>query len=90
MPTVPEGSVEEVIANWEIVLLLGATVMVRLVFADDPLPLSVTPKVEVSLAVGVPEMVPVDAAKDSPEGSLPEVMLHLSADVLPVAARVVL
>jgi hypothetical protein len=44
----------------------------RVAVADccgEPLSLTVTPKEKVPLVVGVPEMIPVDAARDIPEGS---------------------
>src|ERR1035438_3967298 len=39
--------------------------------------LTVTSKEKFPPTLGVPVMMPVDAASDSPEGRLPEVMLHL-------------
>ena len=44
----------------------------RVAVADccgEPLSVTVTPKENVPLVVGVPEMIPVDAARDIPEGS---------------------
>jgi hypothetical protein len=54
--------------------------MVRAAVADcagEPASLTFTPREKVPLTVGVPEMVPVDAARDIPCGSCPEVMLHV-------------
>jgi hypothetical protein len=45
-----------------------------LVWTGEPLSLTVAVKLEVPLVVGVPEMMPVVAAKVSPAGRLPEVI----------------
>jgi hypothetical protein len=42
------------------------------VCAGEPASLTVTPKVKLPLAVGVPEMRPVEGARLSPAGRLPE------------------
>jgi hypothetical protein len=49
------------------------------------LSVTVAVKFEVPVAVGVPEMVPLVAARVSPAGRLPEVMDHVYAGVPPVA-----
>ena len=53
------------------------------------LPLSLTAAVNVAvpLEVGVPEMVPVDAAKLSPAGRLPDAMDHRYGVVPPLACN---
>ena len=54
----------------------------------EPLALTaVTVKVKLPVAVGVPLMMPVEDAKESPAGNAPLVMLHVIGAV-PVAARV--
>ena len=45
-----------------------------LVWTGEPLSLTVAVKLDVPLVVGVPEMIPVVAAKVSPAGRLPEVI----------------
>jgi hypothetical protein len=72
---------------------LAVTDRVRVLLADcadEPLLLIVTPKEKLPVAVGVPEMIPLAAARDSPEGSWPELTLHLSDDTPPVAVRLAL
>jgi hypothetical protein len=41
------------------------------------LSVTATPREKVPLVVGVPEMMPLDAARVSPDGSCPEVMAQL-------------
>jgi hypothetical protein len=60
------------------------------VCCGEPLSVAVTPKEKVPLAVGVPEIAPVEAAKDMPAGSEPELILQVLAGVPPVAARLAL
>jgi hypothetical protein len=45
-----------------------------LVWTGEPLSLTIAVKLDVPLVVGVPEMIPVVAAKVSPAGRLPEVI----------------
>jgi hypothetical protein len=47
-------------------------------------------KLLVLLAVGVPEMIPVDAARPSPDGRVPDVRDHVYGLVPPVAFSVLL
>jgi hypothetical protein len=71
---VTAGSVEAVITSW-----VGATTMdvvTDTAWAGLLLSLTVAVKLEVPLAVGVPEIVPLDA-RFSPAGSLPEVIDHV-------------
>jgi hypothetical protein len=87
LPAVPEGSVEEVIVS--VATEVAATVKVRVAlveFVDDPKSFNFTPNENRPLTVGVPEMIPLVAARDSPDGRLPELMLHLTEGVSPVAA----
>jgi hypothetical protein len=49
------------------------------------LSVTVVVKVEVPVAVGVPEMVPVVAARVRPAGRLPELIDHVYDGVPPVA-----
>jgi hypothetical protein len=59
-----------------------------LVCAGSPLSVTVTVKVDIPLAVGVPEIVPVVEASVSPAGRLPEVTDHVYCGVPPLACRV--
>ena len=75
MPLTPEGKDDVVIAR-----ATGATTSVRVTdFVCAGLDESTTVKVKLVelLVVGCPEMIPVDAAKLSPNGRLPEVRDHL-------------
>jgi hypothetical protein len=66
----------------------AATVNTSGMVADccgEPPSRTVTVKGKEPLAVGVPEMVPVEAERVSPDGKLPAVMLQVRADVPPVA-----
>ena len=47
------------------------------VWTGEPLSLTVAVKLEVPLVVGVPEMIPVVAARESPAGRLPAVIDHV-------------
>jgi hypothetical protein len=70
VPTVTEGKVEDVIVS-----SVGATTIVADADTDCAgllLSLTVAVKVEAPLAVGVPEITPVDDAKVRPAGRLPE------------------
>jgi len=49
-----------------------------------------TVKFELPVALGVPEMAPVDAAKVNPAGNDPELTLQVYGDVPPLAASVTL
>jgi hypothetical protein len=51
--------------------------------------LTVTPKEELPLPVGCPEMIPVDGARLSPAGRLPEEIDQVYGAVPPVACRAV-
>lgn len=55
------------------------------VWAGVPASLTVTPKEEFPLPVGFPERIPVDAARLSPGGRLPELIDHVYDPVPPVA-----
>ena len=50
--------------------------------------LTVTVKVEVPVALGVPEIVPLPELMESPSGKLPLVMLHAYGCTPPLAATV--
>ena len=68
----PEGKEEVVIARVE-----GATINDRLTDLDwtgEPLSLTDAVKLNVPLAVGVPEIKPVDAVRLRPAGREPEVI----------------
>jgi hypothetical protein len=78
----------ELITIGDGVAFAAATVNTSGMAADccgEPLSLTVTFKGKEPLAVGVPEMMPVDAERVSPDGKLPEVMLQVRAGVPPVA-----
>ena len=49
---------------------------------------TVTVKVEVPVALGVPEIVPLPELMESPSGRLPLVMLHAYGCTPPLAATV--
>jgi hypothetical protein len=69
---VTEGRADEVIVS-----AVGVATIVceaDAVWAGLPLSVTVAVKVEVPLVVGVPEIMPVDGAKFTPAGSLPDVM----------------
>jgi hypothetical protein len=69
----------------------GATtieVAAELVCAGEPLSVTVAVKLYVPLVEGVPEMMPVVAARVSPAGRLPEVIDQVYAGVPPVAVMV--
>jgi hypothetical protein len=57
------------------------------VWVGLPLSVTVAVKAKVPLAVGVPEITPVPAARVSPAGRLPLVIDHVYAGVPPVARR---
>jgi hypothetical protein len=57
------------------------------VWAGEPASLRVTPKEKFPLPVGFPEMIPVDAAKLSPSGRVPEVIDQVYGAVPPVACN---
>jgi hypothetical protein len=59
------------------------------VWAGEPASWTVTPKEKLPLAVGFPEMIPVDGARLSPAGRLPEVIDHVNGAVPPVACSAV-
>jgi hypothetical protein len=88
VPLSPEGSDDVVIARGR-----GATARVRVTdFVCTGLDESATLKVKLVelLAVGCPEMIPVDAARLSPAGRLPEEINHVYGAVPPVALSMVL
>jgi hypothetical protein len=51
--------------------------------------LAVTPNEKLPFPVGFPEITPVDDARLSPAGRLPELIDHVYAPVPPVACNVV-
>ncbi len=86
MPTVAAGNDDDVIAS-----SVGATTteaLAEAVCAGLPLSLAVAVKLDIPLAVGTPEIVPVDDASVKPWGSFPEVIDHTYGVVPPVALRV--
>lgn len=69
---------------------IGATTTAALEAADWvglPLSLTFAVNVAVPLEVGVPEIVPVDAAKLNPAGKLPDAMDHRYGVVPPLACK---
>ena len=58
-----------------------------LAWVGSPLSVTVAVKLEVPTAVGIPEMVPVVAARFRPAGRLPELIDHVYDGVPPVADR---
>jgi hypothetical protein len=83
---VPEANVEVVMASVD----AATTIVVAADFVCAGLPLSVTVtvKFDVPLAVGVPEITPVLAARVRPVGRVPAVIDHVYPGVPPLAARV--
>ena len=58
---------------------VGATVtdvVVEVIWAGLLLSVTVAVKVEVPMAVAVPEIMPLDGARFSPAGSLPDAIFH--------------
>lgn len=80
-PAVAPGNAVDAMANGAGVLrALPFTDIVKVAVADcagEPESLTVTPNENVPLAVGVPEIAPLDVARVSPAGSWPEVMFHV-------------
>ena len=80
VPSVPEGSEEVVIArdpgvvDAELIVMDEFTVAVWAGLLESS---TVSVKAEVPLAVGVPEMIPVEALSVSPAGRLPAVTDHV-------------
>jgi hypothetical protein len=77
---VPEGRKDELMVSGVGTTGGGATDMVTVAVADctDELESTTeTPNEKLPLAVGVPEMTPVFAARLSPAGSCPEAMLQV-------------
>jgi hypothetical protein len=66
------------------------TVRVSVAVAVDDLSVSFTANVKAPATVGVPEMIPVACPRVSPEGRLPEAMLHFAECDAFAAARVAL
>ncbi len=85
MPSIAEGcSAEATIANGG---AATAIVTVDVLFSDGVLAsLSATLTEKFPLTVGIPEIIPVVGARDTPDGSLPAVMLHVYPGVPPVAS----
>jgi hypothetical protein len=75
---VAPGREGELIANddacWAVIDKVRVAVAVC---CGELLSVTVTPREKVPPAVGVPEMIPLDVARVSPDGSWPEVMLQL-------------
>jgi hypothetical protein len=70
VPLVPAASVEEVIANWFDVIVMD--VAADFVCTGLLLSVTVTVKLNVPPAVGVPEITPLAPARTNPAGRLPE------------------
>jgi hypothetical protein len=90
-PTMAEGSDEVLTTRVEGVV--GGAAMDKpsvavAVCAGELVSVAVTPIVKLPLAVGVPERMPVFAARLRPAGSCPEVMVQVYGDVPPLAPRV--
>jgi len=75
VPTVPLGRLEVVIARAAgLMVILSIAVAVCGVLSESA---TWTVKLEVAALVGVPEIVPVLAPRESPAGRLPELMFHV-------------
>jgi hypothetical protein len=70
----PPGNDVVVIASWASMAMLRAAVAVALGVAES---WTWTVKLDVPVAVGVPEMTPVAVFKVKPAGSAPEMMLQV-------------
>jgi hypothetical protein len=84
---VPDARAEEVIVR-----VAGAMTSDKgtdLVWAGLPASATTTVRLAVTGAVGVPEMIPVDAARLSPAGRLPALIDQLYGDVPPFACSTV-
>ncbi len=86
MPSFSEGIVGAAILSG-----VGATTIARLtalLWIGLLVSLTVTVKFVVPVAVGVPEITPVEAPRVNPCGRLPEVIAHLYAGVPPLTCKV--
>jgi ABC-type thiamin/hydroxymethylpyrimidine transport system permease subunit len=83
VPSVPEANVDEVIVSCVAPMVID--VAADLVCAGLLLSLTVTVKLDVPFAVGVPEIAPLPAARVSPAGRLPEVTDQVYPGVPPLA-----
>src|SRR6185312_1889019 len=66
------------------------TMLSALVAVWELLSLTCAVKLLVPVAVGVPEMTPLEELRDNPSGKLPEITLHVYGVAPPVAASVAL
>jgi hypothetical protein len=73
-PWVPEGRLDVVIARAVAAAVTAIERLTDLVCAGFPASVTVAVKLEVPLAVGVPEISPEDEARLSPAGRLPDVI----------------
>jgi hypothetical protein len=85
VPEIPEGSVEDAIASW--IAATTTDVAADVVWAGLLLSLTFAVKLNVPLAVGVPEITPVPLARLNPAGRLPEPIDHWYGAVPPFACR---
>jgi hypothetical protein len=84
--SVPEASVDEVIVSCVDPMVID--VAADLVCTGLLLSLTVTVKLKLPFAVGVPEMMPLLAARVNPAGRLPEVTDQLYPGLPPLACSV--
>jgi hypothetical protein len=84
----PPGSVVVLIARAVPAATTESVTVADVLWAGEPESLTVTPNEKLPLPVGFPETIPVDAARLSPAGRLPEEIDHVYAPVPPVACRV--
>lgn len=73
MPTIPEGRVAVIVRAEDVPAATTIERATCLVCAGFPASVTVTVKLEVPVAVGVPEIAPVAAAREMPAGRLPVV-----------------
>jgi hypothetical protein len=81
----PPGRLVVVIARGVPACTREIVAVAVVVWAGEPASFTVTPKEKFPLPVGFPEMTPVDAARLSPVGRLPEEIDHVYGAVPPVA-----
>jgi hypothetical protein len=82
---VPPGRVVELIARGDPAATTESVTVAVVVWAGEPPSLRLTPKEKLPLPVGFPEMTPIDAARLSPAGRLPEEIDQVYGAVPPAA-----
>jgi hypothetical protein len=81
----PPGRAVVVIASGAPACTRERVTVAVVVCTGEPASLTVTPNEKLPFPVGFPEMTPVDGARLSPAGRLPEEMDHVYGAVPPIA-----